>query len=436
LLELPDYLYEFRTEITNIDKDSFSIRGHDVSALIRRGDFQTIVNLLLTGRLLSKDENRLLNAILALLALRELPYATTKYLSFVSASSPLYSTIASGLRGFEPRAERVRNAMISLKRGDLKLRRDISSTFMLDSSGEELADLASILDERYTRSLKKGRSDPYEVIGASLLDMGYNVDTGSSLVYVGSIGGVAPYAIWKKHYKASKAKKEPVFDVLSPLRPWSRYGKLVGEISFSSAVHSLMIGRRAKGDMLDKVLLSLSDEGINSPSTLLGRLSAQARSKSYLECAIHSISEFHPEALSRVMYLYEAAINEGDSIASRIFDRADLKGYMIPGFCETRYDFDPRARGLLEEAEKRRIKGPYIELAMKMNEERIRRKGLRIDLSGIAGAILEEIGLPWFAGDAILAIARSPGICAHAIEEKSHSTCFTHKVRAKYVGPH
>ena len=436
MLELPNYLYEFHTEITDMGKDSISIRGHDIGNLIRRGDFQSMVNLLLVGKLPSKEENLLLNSILTFLALRELPYTTTKFLDFISPLSPMNSALASGLRGFEPRAERVRKVMISLKKGEYKKRRDISSIFMLDASGEELADQASRLDGSYTKYLlKEGGNDPYDVIGASLLDMGYNVDTGSSIIYIGSLGGLTPYIIWRKYGKEQTSKKKMVYDPLNPLRPWSRYSKLIREIPFPMAIHSLMVGHREEADILDKIFVSLSEGGINTPSTLVGRLCAQARSKSFLECAIHSISEFHSEALSRVMYLYEAAANEGDPVAKRIFDRAEWKGYAIPGFCETRYDFDPRAKTLLEEANKMGIKGPYIDLAMSMDQERRKRKGIHIDLAGVAGAILEEIGLPWFAADGLMIVARSPGICANAIEEKKRSTCFTHKVRAKYAGP-
>ncbi len=438
MLEIPDYLYEFRTEITDIGKDSVSIRGYDIAGLIEKGDFQSVVNLLLVGRLPSKDENLLLNSILTFLTFRELPYTMVKFLDFASPPSPLNSVLACGLRGFEPRAERVRKVMISLKKGNFRRRRDVSSVFMLDGSGGELANLASRLDGAYTKAaLREGSNDPYEVIGASLLDMGYNVDSGSLLIYIGSLGGLTPYVIWRKYGKEreNEVKRDPSFDPMNPLRPWSRYSRLIKETSFPNAIYSLIVGHSAGAGIMDKIFVSLSEDGINTPSTLLGMLSAQTRSKSSVECALHSLSEFHPEALSRVMYLYEVAVKEDDSIAPRIFERAEKKGYTVPGFSETRFDFDPRAEGLLKEAEKRGIKGPYIELAASLDKEREKRKGLHIDLAGAAAAILKEIGLPWFAGDGILAVARSPGICAHIIEEKTHSACFTHKVRAKYVGP-
>lgn len=438
MLELPDYLYEFRTGISEIGKDSISIRGHDIVDLIKKSDFQSVVNLLLTDNIPLDEERALLNAILTFLTLRELPYATTKFLDLVSPASPLNSALASGLRGFEPRAERVRKAMISLKKGDFRGRRDTSSILLFDRSGEELADRAHELHGQYIESiLKGGSSDPYEIIGASLLDMGYNIDTGSSLIYIGSLGALTPYVLWRKHGKnqTDGGKKDRNFDPTNPLRPWSRYHKLIGKIPFTSAIFSLMVGHRVEEEILDKIFIALSEGGINAPSSLLGRLSAQAKSSSCLECALHSISEFHPGALSRVMYLYEAAVEEEGSVVKKIFDRSEKKSYVIPGFNETSFDSDPRAEVLLHEAQKSGIEGPYMDLAIKMDKERQKRKGLRIDVAGVAGAILEELGLPWFAGDGILAMARSPGIAAHAIEEKSHSTYFTHRVRAKYVGP-
>jgi citrate synthase len=190
----------------------------------------------------------------------------------------------------------------------------------------------------------------------------------------------------------------------------------------------------ARVRVLDLALSLCADHGL-SPSTLATRIAASQRADPYsvvqtglgaLSGALHGAASLAAEEL---LLEVESGSDPSQAIGARL-----RRGERIPGFGQPLHpDGDPRARVLLS-ALARGCKGHRgVEAALEVQRVMLARglpkPNIDFALAALARAALMVRG----SSEAIMAIARSAGWIAHALEEYATPTKFPW--RALYVGP-
>jgi citryl-CoA lyase len=203
--------------------------------------------------------------------------------------------------------------------------------------------------------------------------------------------------------------------------------------SFAAAVHLLLMGElpgRAEARLLDAILVSAVDHGINAPSIHIARAQASCGVplSTAVAAGVASIGTHHGgagEACARI--LQEALAARSDPAGQGIGDTAKkiaeehlsaVKN--IPGFGHRVYKTsDPRTDALLGLAKDLGLLGDHCRLALGIVDEIERIKGRRLVLNvdGAQAAILSDMGYRWPKVACLFVIGRTAGLCAHVAEE-------------------
>lgn len=210
---------------------------------------------------------------------------------------------------------------------------------------------------------------------------------------------------------------------------------LIENLTFSEMVYLLLKGElptKKQGKLLNHVLVAFCDHGVTPPSTQTARLISSSGSplNNAVAGGLLSFGKHHAGAIEKVMTLYQNAINDiklsSDSdinnslIANKALDIVIPKisnDEKIPGFGHRYHDKDPRARKLLELVIKEGNLGPHVKLAIAMEQLLIDKKGIYLNVDGVNGAILSDLGFNPKLGLGLFMIGRLPGLVAHSYEE-------------------
>lgn len=216
---------------------------------------------------------------------------------------------------------------------------------------------------------------------------------------------------------------------------------LMGSVSFGAAVYLILRGEApsdAVGRLMDAILVSSIDHGATPPSALAARTVAStgASLSASVAAGIMSINQHHGGAiedcareLGKIVARMKAA--PGTSAPGTSADDAakhaiaDLKaaGRFMPGFGHRVHTSDPRTARLFELAAAagvdREGKG-HIGAARAVERAfAAAGKPLPINVDGAIGAILAELGFEPAMMNGLFMIARTPGLVAHVVEEKT-----------------
>lgn len=210
---------------------------------------------------------------------------------------------------------------------------------------------------------------------------------------------------------------------------------LIEHLSFAEMVYLILIGKLPKkeeGELLNHILVSFSDHGVTPPSTQTARIIASSGSplNNAVGGGLLSFGYHHAGAIEKVMVMYQNAIKSlyitGDSSLDdpQITDKAldIVYGYLsrskkIPGFGHRYHKRDPRARKLLDIVIDKGHLGPHTKLAISIEHLLIEKKGIYLNIDGINGAILSDLGFNPKFGLGLFMIGRLPGLIAHSYEE-------------------
>lgn len=210
---------------------------------------------------------------------------------------------------------------------------------------------------------------------------------------------------------------------------------LIANISFSEMVFLLLKGKLPcdkESKMLNYVLISFCDHGVTPPSTQASRLIASSGSplNVALSGGLLSFGKKHAGAIEDSMNLLQNIINDNmdnpnsnnlngneDKLAEEIVKEYLDEGKKIPGFGHRYHKKDPRGAKLMDLAKKENFMGPHIKLALAIENELSKKKGIHINVDGVNGAILLDMGFSSTLGFGIFMIGRIPGIIAHVNEE-------------------
>lgn len=180
--------------------------------------------------------------------------------------------------------------------------------------------------------------------------------------------------------------------------------------------------------MMEALLVSSVDHGINAPSAFVARTVASCGSpvQTCIASGINAIGEHHGgagEACAKLLQ-EEDQLNPGiqiDELARRIVNDFLGNGKRLPGFGHRVHNPDPRTVRLFELAETEGFHGRYIELILAIQTNWREQSGisLPINVDGAIAAIISELGLNWRLGKSIFIIARTAGLAAHVQEQIS-----------------
>ena len=206
--------------------------------------------------------------------------------------------------------------------------------------------------------------------------------------------------------------------------------ELMGHVSFTQMIFITLTGRlpEARDErLLDAVLVSLVDHGVNS-SSLVTRLTYRAAPDSLQGAVAAGVLNAGDRVLGAMencgRMLSEGLSGNGeDSVgtARRIVETYRNEGVPVPGLGHLLHKSgDPRATRLLDMAEEVGRRGGYIQLleavAAELNESVGR--PVPINVTGAIAAVLLELGFDWHILRGFALMSRVVGLVAHVDEER------------------
>jgi citrate synthase len=185
--------------------------------------------------------------------------------------------------------------------------------------------------------------------------------------------------------------------------------------------------------IFNHILVSFCDHGVTPPSTQAARLITSAGSplNVALSGALLSFGVNHAGAIEKVMDLLQDRLkdkkeindDEIDKIASNIVKQYKEMEMNIPGFGHRYHDCDPRAKRILELATEEGFISYHTKLAIAIGKH-LKHKNIKLNIDGINGAILSDLGFKGEDGLGLFIIGRLPGLIAHINEEKNNENIF------------
>ncbi len=207
---------------------------------------------------------------------------------------------------------------------------------------------------------------------------------------------------------------------------------LIGELSFTEMLYFLSCGRRpdaAELKVLDACLVTIMEHGIN-PTTIVARLVADtvpdepqvAIAAGLL--AVGGVFAGTSEQCAEVLAaLAKDVAREGQGAIRKTAERLLASGKPIAGFGHLHHKpDDPRTPRLFAVSEKAGGRQDHMRLLRALGAEIDAAKGrhVTINATGAIGALMLDIGVPVAAIRCFSVVARSAGLTAHLLEEKSN----------------
>jgi citrate synthase len=201
----------------------------------------------------------------------------------------------------------------------------------------------------------------------------------------------------------------------------------IGRDSFPAMLLLLWRGDSAtqeEADLLGACLVASIDHGPLSPSALVTRTIASTRAApmSGLAGGILAFSDLHGAVVSRAMRILAGAPANGDveAWAEEVFDTERAAGRRLPGIGHRWHRRDLRAERLLEVAAP--LSDGRCEAAVRALATRVSRHSGNpepVNIDGALAVALTALRLDPAYGDFLFAIARSFGLAAHYVEERT-----------------
>lgn len=211
---------------------------------------------------------------------------------------------------------------------------------------------------------------------------------------------------------------------------------LIGHIGYIDMMWLLVRGElpsRQEVALLEAAMLGGVDHGPHAPSIAVTRMAATCGldMNSIIAEGVGVLGDVHGGAISQSMELISGLVDDKvdtadlEAFGREVFQRSQAYGGYVPGYGHRFHSHDPRSPRLMDIAheaiENGIIDGPYVHMAIKVEEAIGLVKGKRIPMNvdAAAGAVYLELGFDPAMGRALLVLSRSLGIIAHACEQLS-----------------
>lgn len=208
---------------------------------------------------------------------------------------------------------------------------------------------------------------------------------------------------------------------------------LIGELSFTEMLYFLSCGRKpdaAQARVLDACLVTIMEHGIN-PSTIVARLIADTvpdEPQVAIAAGLLGVGGVFAGTSEQCAAILLELGKEGEGAIAKTAERLLASGQPIPGFGHLHHKpDDPRSPKLFAVAERAGIKQDYTRLLRKLGAAIDAAKGrhITINATGAIGALMLDIDVPVAAIRCFSVVARSAGLTAHLLEEKSNPAART-----------
>jgi citryl-CoA lyase len=222
-------------------------------------------------------------------------------------------------------------------------------------------------------------------------------------------------------------------------------------LTFGAMVYLLWKGVPAtpsQARLMDAILVSSVDHGTTPPSALATRIvmSGGNPMNAAVAAGVLAIGDSHGGAIEACAKLYQAWLKTSDEIpdttqlASIIVQEFQEKQQRIPGYGHRIYKRDPRTLKLIEIAEREKLRGKGLDLALAIQDELEKHSGgkpLPLNVDGIIAAVMTDLGFPWGLGKGFFILSRTAGLIAQAHEERTREKPMRPFGQAKpeYDGP-
>ncbi|MDR2873646.1 MAG: citryl-CoA lyase [Methanobrevibacter sp.] len=211
---------------------------------------------------------------------------------------------------------------------------------------------------------------------------------------------------------------------------------LINNLSFPEMVFLLFkkeLPSEKELKIFNHILVSFCDHGLTPPSTQVARLITSSGSplNVALSGALLSFGVNHAGAIEKIMDLLQDRLNNKkeitdeqiDEIAINIVNEYKDKKMNVPGYGHRFHEYDPRAKKILELATEEGFVSNHTKLALSI-EKHLKNKKIRLNIDGMNGAILSDLGFKGINGIGLFIIGRLPGLIAHINEERDNENIF------------
>jgi len=201
---------------------------------------------------------------------------------------------------------------------------------------------------------------------------------------------------------------------------------LVGELTFTEMLYFLSTGREpdaAQAKVLDACLVTIMEHGIN-PSTIVARLTSHMvpeEPQVAIAAGLLGIGGQFAGTSEQCAAILQELAREGD--VHETAQRLIASGQPIPGFGHLHHKpDDPRTPRLFAVAEKAGVKQTHMRLLRALGKaiDEVKGRHITINATGAIGALMLDIDVPLAAIRCFSVVARSAGLTAHVLEEKSN----------------
>ncbi len=181
----------------------------------------------------------------------------------------------------------------------------------------------------------------------------------------------------------------------------------------------------AQKTLLNACLVMCMDHGADSPAASASRLVASCGKPmaDAVAAGLLTLGPRHGNAGSLAAQIFRQAL-EGHTDAENLVRMTLERGERIPGFGHPVYDVDPRAQALIKIAKQSLKATPHLDYAITIAEalHQIKNKPLPLNIDGVIGAIVADLGVPDILADVIFLWARTVGLVGHALEASNLSS--------------
>jgi citrate synthase len=200
-------------------------------------------------------------------------------------------------------------------------------------------------------------------------------------------------------------------------------GKPAKTRDFSSLACRAVAGRssldREEVRMIEGAIVACVDHGLTPPSAQATVLAASVRAAFEVAVAsgIAAITDVHGGAGAKAAEFFRECVERSD-LEGVIAERAS-RGERIEGLGHRIHTHDPRRDALWELARKTNVAGECVALSTQVVDAfaAVRGIDLPVNVDGVIGAIVADMGLDPQAAKAIFLFGRIAGLAAHYFEE-------------------
>jgi len=208
---------------------------------------------------------------------------------------------------------------------------------------------------------------------------------------------------------------------------------LIKNLSFSEVVYLTIRGElpnKNEARVMDAILCGIIDHGFIAPTSVAARVVTSASPESIIPGVVSGLLTVGSMTVSPqdtgelIIYAHNIMKAEGISIeetSRKIIDELATKKKRVPGLGHPLHPTgDPRAIALKEVAQENGVWGEKAQLYEEIHRMFLKKidKNLPINIDGMMGCVMTELGFQPSEMAGIAAISFMPGIIAHAVEEK------------------